>query len=477
MTETSDTLPGDVLAERYRLVAQIGQGGMARVFRADDTALGRTVAVKVLRSAVEEAVSTPERARSEVTLLASLNHPSLVTLFDAHLTGSPEYLVMEFVDGPTLSARIAEGAVPPVEVAALAAELGEALHVVHASGVVHRDVKPSNVLLAPPHLPGGRPRAKLADFGIALLLDSARVTTPGTIIGTAAYLAPEQVQGRDPAPASDVYALGLVLLEALTGERAYPNTDGVGAALARLTTPPAVPDTLSAGWRSLLSRMTATEPEDRPTALEVVESAERLRTEPVDGAPPLPPVRAAVAAGIPVASVPGADPAHRDEKTADAPTRRYPTAATVALTGAAAADAGADADAGGAFPASGDRPEKRRSRRPLIIGLAVGAVALITAGSIWAGSLAGSPQPASTDPAQTVPRESTPAEVVSTDPTPTPTVATTNDDPAPDDDPAPAPDDKAADKAAKDAEKAAKEEQKRAEREAKKDENGPKDKP
>ncbi|WP_413354505.1 protein kinase domain-containing protein [Microbacterium sp. 1P06AB] len=457
MTETSEPLPGDMLAERYRLVAQIGQGGMARVFRADDTALGRTVAVKVLRPAVEEAVSAPERARSEVTLLASLNHPSLVTLFDARLTGSPDYLVMEFVDGPTLSARIAEGPVPPAEVATLAAELGEALHVVHGSGVVHRDVKPSNVLLAPPHLPGGRPRAKLADFGIALLLDSARVTTPGTIIGTAAYLAPEQVQGRDPAPASDVYALGLVLLEALTGERAYPSTDGVSAAIARLTTPPAVPDTLSAGWRSLLSRMTATTPEDRPTALEVVEAAERLRTEPVDGAPPLPPVRAAVAAGIPIASVAGVEAAGHKETTGDAPTRRYPTAPTVALAGEVAPGAASDGT------------QKRRSRRPLVIGLAVGAVALIAAGSIWAGSLAGSPQPTSTDPAQTEPRESAPAEVVSTDPTPTPTVTTTNDDPAPDD--------KAADEAAEDAEKAAKEEQKRAERDENRDRKGPKDKP
>lgn len=469
MTDTSEPLPGDVLAERYRLVAQIGQGGMARVFRADDTVLGRRVAVKVLRPGVEGAVSAPDRARSEVTLLASLNHPSLVTLFDAHLTGSPDYLVMEFVDGPTLSARIAEGPLPTADVAALAAELGEALHVVHSSGVVHRDVKPSNVLLASPHLPGGRPRAKLADFGIALLLDSARVTTPGTIIGTAAYLAPEQVEGRDPSPASDVYALGLVLLEALTGERAYPNTDGVGAALARLTTPPTVPDTLSEGWRSLLSRMTATSPEERPTALEVVHAAERLRTEPIDGAPPLPPVRAAVAAGIPAA---GAADSRRagEETTGDAPTRRYPrpsaTAATVALAGAPAA-AGASAASG----VSTDRPEKRRSRRPLVIGLAAAAVALITAGSIWAGSLAGSPQPASTDPAQTEPQESAPAEVVSTDPTPTPTptVTTTKVDPAPDDD--------AADEAAKDAEKAAKDEQKRAEREANKDRKGPKDKP
>ncbi|CAL4861070.1 protein kinase domain-containing protein [Microbacterium sp. MM2322] len=453
MTDAPEPLVGDVLADRYRLVAQVGQGGMARVFRADDTALGRTVAVKVLRPEVEGAMSAPERARSEVTLLASLNHPSLVTLFDAHLTGSPDYLVMEFVDGPTLSARIAEGPLPPAEVAALAAELGEALHVVHGSGVVHRDVKPSNVLLASPHLPGGRPRAKLADFGIALLLDSARVTTPGTVIGTAAYLAPEQVQGRDPAPASDVYALGLVLLEALTGERAYPNTDGIGAALARLTTPPTIPDELGPGWGALLTRMTATGPDDRPTALEVVEAAERLRTAPVDGAPPLPPVRAAVAAGIPVAAAVPAEPA----------TRRYPTAATVALDPAAATDV----------------PEKRRSRRPVVVALAVGAVALVAAASIWTASLAGSPEPTSSDPAQTEPRSTEPVQDTVTDPTPapsiepapTPSTVTTDD----------APDDKAAKDAEKDAEKAAKEAEKQAEQDAKRAERdaekGPKDTP
>ena len=450
MTDASEPLVGDVLAERYRLVAQVGQGGMARVFRADDTALGRTVAVKVLRPGVEGAVSAPERARSEVTLLASLNHPSLVTLFDAHLTGSPDYLVMEFVEGPTLSGRIAEGPLPPAEVAALAAEMGEALHVVHGSGVVHRDVKPSNVLLAPPHLPGGRSRAKLADFGIALLLDSARVTTPGTVIGTAAYLAPEQVKGGDPSPASDVYALGLVLLEALTGERAYPNTDGVGAALARLSSPPTIPDELGPGWGSLLTRMTATSPSDRPTSLEVVEAAERLRTAPVDGAPPLPPVRAAVAAGIPVAAAAAAEPA----------TRRYPIAETVALT-------------------SPDLAPQKRSRRPLVIALTVGAVALIAAASIWTASLAGAPQPTSSDPAQTEPRSTEPVQETVTDPTPAssaepspaPSAVTTDDAPA----------DKADDQGAKDAEKAAKEAEKKAAEDAKRAEReaekGPKDKP
>lgn len=386
-----------------------------------------------------------------------MNHPSLVTLFDAHLTDSPEYLVMEYVDGPTLSARIAEGPMPPTEVAAIAGELGEALHVVHASGVVHRDVKPSNVLLAPAHLPGGRPRAKLADFGIALLLDSARLTTPGTIIGTAAYLAPEQVQGGDPAPPADVYALGLVLLEALTGERAYPHTDGVGAALARLSAPPVIPDSLGPAWTSLLSRMTATAPEARPAALEVVEAAERLRTAPVDGAPPLPPVRAAVAAGIPPLASAGDAPTVA--VAGDAPTRRYPTAATVVDEVAATGE-----------------PRRRRSRRPLVIALAVGAVALVTAGSIWTASLAGSSQPQETDSPQT--------EQQATDPAPTPTPSEPASDTVSTDEETTPAEGPADDKAAKDAEKAAEEAQKRAEdaakkaeREAEKAEKDKKDKP
>lgn len=242
---------------------------MARVYRAEDTLLGRTVAVKLLRPGVDGA-SSPERARAEVAVLAGLAHPALVMLLDARLEpGKPEYLVMEFVDGPTLAAVLSAGPLPAEDVAALGAELGEALHTVHAAGVVHRDLKPSNILLASSALPHRRFRPKLADFGIAYLLDSTRLTSPGAVIGTAAYLAPEQVRGAEPAPAADIYALGLVLLEALSGRRAFPAGSAVEVALARLTAAPDIPADISPEWRSLIERMTDTEPSRRPSALEV----------------------------------------------------------------------------------------------------------------------------------------------------------------------------------------------------------------
>ncbi|MCK6079337.1 protein kinase [Microbacterium sp. EYE_5] len=459
MSEQPEPLVGDVLDGRYRLMSQVGQGGMARVFRAEDTALGRTVAVKVLRPGVE-GVSSAERARSEVTLLASLNHPSLVTLFDAQLTDDrTDYLVMEFVDGPTLTDRIDEGPMDAAEVAGLAAELAEALAVVHAAGVVHRDVKPSNVLLAPPHLPTGRHRAKLADFGIALLLDSARLTEPGSIIGTAAYLAPEQVRGADPAPPADVYALGLVLLEALTGQRAYPNTDGVGAALARLTTPPEVPAALGADWVTLLERMTATAAADRPTALEVAGAAERLRdsastastapasTVPASTAgassvgtvPPLPALPAAVAAAAPDDHVAAVTPV-----------------AGIAPAGRASAETGPTRVFTGAVTAGAVAEDRPRSRRPLAIVLAVAAVAVIAAVSLWTANLAGAPAPASTDPAPTEQADPAPTEQSST-----PSVAPVDDQQVSDEQA----DDE---KATKEAEKAAEDARKRAEKEAEK---------
>ncbi|MFB2556662.1 serine/threonine-protein kinase [Herbiconiux liangxiaofengii] len=268
---------GQLLDGRYRLESRAGEGGMATVYRAVDEQLGRTVAIKVFRPGAAE-TSDLERTRFETRVLASLNHHALVTLYDARVEDTDHaYLAMEFVDGPTLRARIAEGPVPPADVAAMAFDLAEALHVVHDGGVVHRDIKPSNVLLRPSRTPGPAFRATLADFGIAYLLDSTRVTLPGTIMGTAAYLSPEQVRGAAPAPAADVYALGLLLLESLTGRRAFPQTATHESLMARVSSSPVIPGELGYRWKSLLTAMTATRPEQRPTALEVAVAARAIQ--------------------------------------------------------------------------------------------------------------------------------------------------------------------------------------------------------
>ncbi|WP_347976320.1 protein kinase [Microbacterium sp. ProA8] len=381
MTAADSDEPAALLDGRYRLGECVGEGGMARVYRAEDVALGRTVAIKLIRPGVDGASS--ERARSEMTVLASLNHPSLVTLFDARLTpGQPEYLVMEFVDGPTLGSRLAErGPLPPDAVAHLGAELAEALHVVHQAGVVHRDIKPSNVLLSPAQLPGSRPRAKLADFGIAYLLDASRLTSPGLVVGTVAYLAPEQIRGGEPAPASDIYSLGLVLLEALTGERAHPHGGGMAAAVARVENPPAIPAALDLRWRDLLTRMLDAEPQNRPTAAEVAAAAGTLT-----------------------------DPAGAVDMSAPGTTATVPLTAATLVAPAAGAAAAAGGPSAPVASAQSGTPVRggRRGRLLAMIGGALAAVALVIAVVIGAIAPGGpqdtpAPVPAVTDPSDSPP--------------------------------------------------------------------------
>jgi len=267
---------GELLDDRYLLRERIGEGGMARVYRADDTHLRRSVAVKVFREPTD-GIDSVERALSETTLLASLSHHSLVTVFDARIgRDAVSYLVMEHVKGITLRDLIARGPVEPRVVASIAIDIAEGLHVAHDHGVIHRDIKPSNVMLSPSPRPGWEWRAKLGDFGIAYLMDSARVTTPGIIVGTMAYVAPEQARGVVPAPAADIYAFGLLLIEALTGERPFGDVEGIGTVMARLSAAPEIPASLHPSWQGLLRGMTAIRPDDRPTALEVVEAASRL---------------------------------------------------------------------------------------------------------------------------------------------------------------------------------------------------------
>lgn len=295
MSDILDAVPagtGSLLAGRYRLIERVGSGGMGTVYRARDELLGRDVAVKLFHS--EQTDGVEERRKvGEATMLASLSHPCLVTLFDACIgTESPTYLVMEYIDGPTLRQRLMEGPLERDEAAAMAGDLAAALEAVHAAGIVHRDVKPSNVMLRA----RGRGTASssghqavLADFGVAHLVDSTRLTTPGDVIGTAAYLAPEQVRGHAPVPASDVYSLGLLLIEAVTGHHPFADAPAASMLLARLTRQPDVPAGLGYAWRSLLTAMTVHDPAARPSASEVLErtrslAASATTTRPLDDA-------------------------------------------------------------------------------------------------------------------------------------------------------------------------------------------------
>ncbi|MCU1438439.1 MAG: serine/threonine protein kinase [Naasia sp.] len=269
MTEARTAPEAIVLGGRYRLDGELGRGGMAVVHRAHDLVLGRDVAVKVFRPDVQ-AAGDPRRVTAEMRLLASVNSPALVTLHDAASgdDGSPAYLVMELVDGPDLG-KVQD--LTTAEAVEVARQVALGLAHVHSRGIVHRDVKPANVLI---RRDGVRIEAKLADLGIARLVDGTRMTAVGTIIGTAAYLSPEQVNGEPPTPGSDVYSLGLLLLETLTGEPCYRGTRAESLT-ARTVRSPRLPEGLTPDDADLLAGMTAVDPALRPGAAAVADRLAR----------------------------------------------------------------------------------------------------------------------------------------------------------------------------------------------------------
>ena len=228
--------PGAAIGDgRYRLERLLGAGGMASVWLARDDRLDRLVAVKVMSDSLATDPSYARRFEREARTAAGLSHPNLVRVFDYETEGARPALVMEYVDGGTLATAI-EGERPTsIDHEQLARELLEALAHVHEAGIVHRDVKPANVLI------GRDGRARLTDFGIAQPEDATRLTQVGAVIGTIKYLAPEVIQGTDASPASDLYAAGVVLREC-AGESPQPR-------LARL-----------------VERLTEAEPEHRPSS-------------------------------------------------------------------------------------------------------------------------------------------------------------------------------------------------------------------
>ncbi|MFT2693957.1 serine/threonine-protein kinase [Clavibacter zhangzhiyongii] len=325
--ERTDGLAGTLLAGRYRISGLLGRGGMATVYRAADETLGREVAVKVFATDSADPGEV-ERQEGEVRMLAGLSHPGLVTLFDVGddvvADRALAFIVMEIVDGTTLADRMKEGPLPGPEVARIGGILADALGYIHRRGVVHRDVKPANVLLARPE--DDEPAAaKLTDFGIARLVDGTRLTSTGSIIGTVSYLSPEQALGEQVGAPTDVYALGLVLLECLTGRRTFPGT-AAESTMARVVRDPEIPARLGSAWVDLLSRMTRRDPGSRPTAREV---AAELRTgraptstvdEPTAASTRVMPAAAAPTAAAPTAAAaPFADRDARTERFAPPP--------------------------------------------------------------------------------------------------------------------------------------------------------------
>jgi serine/threonine protein kinase len=265
-----------VLGGRYRLESVIGVGGMATVFRAQDEVLGRPVAVKLF----DRGSLDPEREEAELAVLAALDHHAVVNLFDAGVAlddngRTQRYIVMALVIGANLLERVGSAPIAVRHIAEIGYDMAEALDYIHSHNVIHRDVKPSNILLVDYGNEAQRARAKLTDFGIALSDDVDRMTAEGATTGTAAYLSPEQVTGAEVGPASDVYSLGLVLLQCFTRQVEFPGSI-VESAIARVSRDPVIPEALPEHWRDLLAVMTARNPAARPARQELVAALKQV---------------------------------------------------------------------------------------------------------------------------------------------------------------------------------------------------------
>ena len=271
VADSPSSIKNEVVGGRYRLSEVIGRGGMSSVYCARDENLGRDVALKLFAPQAPDADEL-KRQEAEIQLLATLNHPGLVTLFDAgiddRIADEPRpFLTMELVEGQDLRSRIRHSRVPLEELSVIGAGIADALAYVHGLGIIHRDIKPANILLVQIR-PGEPLRPKLTDFGIARIVDSTRLTATGTMVGTAAYLSPEQALGKPLSSATDIYSLGLVLLECIKGTVEYPGS-AVESAVARLHRAPEIPDDVPAEWADLIRSMTAIEPLERPAAADI----------------------------------------------------------------------------------------------------------------------------------------------------------------------------------------------------------------
>ncbi|MDX3660923.1 serine/threonine-protein kinase [Streptomyces sp. ID05-26A] len=365
-------LTGAVIDNRFVVGTLLGSGGMAEVYRAYDRSTTSSVAIKIFAGP-----GLPDdelRLQREASMLASLDCPGIIPVYASGNVSRRPYFVMREITGGTLRQRMREP-LPPRFVARIGSQIAEVLDHVHGLGVVHRDIKPSNILLD-----DTEKQAYLADFGLALVAEVTRVTTSGMLVGTAGYLSPEQVRGVDVGGAADVYALGLVLLECLTGRPEYPGGDAE-AALARLARAPRIPIDLPAAWVSLLSAMTDMVPSRRPSAAQCAEALSAAH-EASRGLPALLPDAAVTFA----ASAP-AVPEPRSRK------RWAITAAVVAATALAAVVANL---AGGSEAPAADKPVAPDAQTQVVtVTQSTVTVVRTSSGISEAPGVPGAPQPGS----------------------------------------------------------------------------------
>lgn len=270
---------GQLIHRRYRLDSRLAQGGMGEVWKGYDIQLGRDVAIKALRGDINNVEAKLRRLRTEAHNSANLAHPNIAALFEYYEHDGIGFLIMEYVPSKSLADLFhEEGAINPVELLPILIQTARGLFVAHSHGVVHRDVKPANIMVA------SNGDVKITDFGVSYSTNQEQITQDGMVVGTAQYISPEQAQGKQATPQSDIYSLGIVAYEGLCGHRPFTGATPVDIAAAHVNNPvPPLPDSVDVQLNQFVMSMLSKDPLDRPVdALVVSRTLSRIERRLLD---------------------------------------------------------------------------------------------------------------------------------------------------------------------------------------------------
>ena len=380
---------GTLLSDRYTLHQRIASGGMGEVWRGSDPVLSRTVAVKLLLPSLVSDAEFITRFRTEARMMASLRHPGIVQVYDYGADAlvddlARDYLVMEYVEGPSLSAKIAAaGRMGVAETLRVVTEAADALQVAHAAGIVHRDVKPSNLLIRPDGT------VVLVDFGVARSLDVTGITSANVLVGSPQYMAPEQVTGDPVSPATDIYTLGAVAYCCLTGRPPFTGEKPVQVIAQLLhSEPAALPDDIPAPVSELVLRALSKDPRQRfPTAAALAQAARAAASAAGSAGPATPPQAELVTERVASASAPQPVPA-LPPPAAPPPAWPLPApAAPVPPDGPTPGGGWREAAPGPERPAKPPTSRNSKRRSAVLVAVAVAVVAVLIGGTALTTSL------------------------------------------------------------------------------------------